>query len=67
MLATVLMLLMLTKLAMVQVPMEVERILDEGPPMFLVDSIHMDARELNDVLSKNASVPRWSFKTVYPS
>lgn len=35
-----------TKQAMDQMPMEVERILDEGPPMFLVDSIHTDAREL---------------------
>ena len=35
-----------TKRAMDQMPMEVERILDEGPPMFLVDSIHTDAREL---------------------
>jgi len=44
--ATVAMGLMPTKQAMDQVPMEVERILDEGPPMFLVDSIHTDAREL---------------------
>ena len=44
--ATIVMPLMLTKLAMDQVPMEVERVLVEGPLMFLVDSIHTDAREL---------------------
>ena len=43
--ATVAMALMQTKQAMDQVPMEVERVLDEGLPMFLVDSIHTDARE----------------------
>lgn len=44
--ATVHMPLMPTKQAMDQAPMGVERILDEGPPMFLVDSIHTDARGL---------------------
>ena len=44
--ATVIMVLMPTKQAMDQVPMGLERILDEGPRMFLVDSIHTDAREL---------------------
>lgn len=44
--ATVVMPQMLTKQVMDQVPMELERILDEGPPMLLVDSIHTDAREL---------------------
>ena len=44
--ATVVMPLMLTKQVMDQVPTEVERILDEGPPMLLVDSIHTDDREL---------------------
>lgn len=44
--ATVVMVLMPTKQAMDQLPMGVERILDEGPPMFLVDSIHTDARQL---------------------
>ena len=46
--ATAVMVLMLNKQAMGQVPMERERILEEGPPMFLVDSIHMDAKELEE-------------------
>ena len=45
--ATVIMALMPTKQPMDQQPMEeVERILEEGQPMFLVDSIHTDARQL---------------------
>lgn len=50
--ATVVMARMPTKQVMDQVSMEGERVLEEGPPMFLVDSIHTDARELKNVLSK---------------
>lgn len=56
-----------TKQAMHQMPMEVERILDEGPLMFLVDSIHTDARELWPCFSQKCICSELqSFKTIHP-
>lgn len=46
----VILLLMLTKQPMEA--MEGQRILEEGPPMFLVDFIPTDARELRSVRTK---------------